>query len=71
MPTRKVTGVKKDIADNQTVLSSMKRSVAKALERKRRLGQYAVVSENGKLVRLKPDQIQVQAVAEDQADYNT
>ncbi|MGB0259271.1 MAG: hypothetical protein ACPGES_11520 [Coraliomargarita sp.] len=63
--------MKTDIADNQTVLKSMKRSVAKALERKRHLGQYAVVSRNGKLVRLQPDEIQPQAAAEEQAPYNS
>jgi len=30
--------------DNQAVLKSLRYSVAKALERKRRLGQYAIVS---------------------------
>ncbi|MGB0333961.1 MAG: hypothetical protein ACPGGN_01210 [Opitutales bacterium] len=49
----------------------MKRSVAKALERKRRLGQYAVVSQNGKLVRLQPEDIKPLAAAEDQADYGS
>lgn len=71
MPTRKVTAMKKDIADNQTVLRSMKHSVAKALEHKRRLGHYAVISQNGKLVRLQPDKIAPQAVAEDQAPYSS
>lgn len=56
--------MKNDIADNQTVLNSMKHSVAKALEHKRRLGQYAVVSHNGKLVRLQPNEIQPMATAE-------
>ena len=31
------------------------RAVAEALERKRRLGQYAVVYKNGKPVRIEPD----------------
>ncbi len=33
------------------------RAVAEALERKRRLGQYAVVFENGKPVRIEPDRL--------------
>lgn len=57
-------------ADTDLIIRSMKKSVAKALERKRRLGQYAVVSRNGKLVRLQPDEIQPRAVAEDPAPYN-
>ncbi len=56
--------------ETDTIIQSMKLSVAKALERKRRLGQYAVVSRNGKLVRLQPEEIQPQAVAESQAVYN-
>jgi hypothetical protein len=62
--------VKEDIADNQAVLDSMKKSVEKALERKRRLGQYAVVARNGKLTRLQPEEIKPLAAAEDQAPYN-
>ena len=53
------------------IIRSMKHSVAKALERKRRLGQYAVVSRKGKLTRLQPEEIQPRAVAEDQASYNS
>ena len=33
----------------------LKRAVAEALEKKRRLGQYAVVLEDGKVMRLLPD----------------
>lgn len=62
--------MKEDIADNQAVLDSMKHSVAKALERKRRLGQYAVVARNGKLTRLQSEEIKPLAAAEDQAPYN-
>lgn len=56
--------------DNQAVLKSLRFSVAKALERKRRLGQYAVVARNGKLTRLQPEEIKPLAAAEDQAPYN-
>lgn len=58
------------IIETDKVLESLRNSVAKALERKRRLGQYAVVSENGKLVRLMPEDIQPQAVEEEQTPYN-
>jgi hypothetical protein len=58
-------------AETDVIIKSMKKSVAKALERKRRLGQYAVVARNGKLVHLQPEEIQPRAVAEDQTDYNS
>lgn len=35
---------------SQIILSSLKEAVANALEKKRKLGQYAVVWENNKLV---------------------
>ena len=57
--------------DNQAVLKSLRYSVAKALERKRRLGQHAVVSRKGKLTRLQPEEIKPLAAAEDQASYNS
>ena len=56
--------------DNQAVLESLRYSVAKALERKRRLGHYAVVSKNGRLTRLKSEEIKPLAAAEEQASYN-
>ncbi len=34
------------------ILSSLKLSVAKALDKKKRLGQYAVISINGKIIKL-------------------
>ncbi len=37
---------------SEIVLESLKKSVAKALERKRLLGQYAVISQNGKIIKL-------------------
>ena len=43
----------------QQALEALKKAVANALERKRRLGQYAVVWRDGQLVRLSPDQIDI------------
>ncbi|MGJ8654646.1 MAG: hypothetical protein ACSHX8_15400 [Opitutaceae bacterium] len=60
---------KKD-STSDLIIRSMKHSVANALERKRRLGQYAVVARNGKLTRLQPEEIKPLAAAEDQAPYN-
>ena len=37
------------------VLDSLNKSVSEALDRKRRLGQYAVFWENGKIVRTEAD----------------
>ena len=52
------------------VLASLRKSVAKALERKRRLGQYAIVSQDGSPTRLEPEDIKPLAAAEDPAPYN-
>ena len=41
----------------QQALEALKKAVANALERKRRLGQYAVVWRDGQMVRLSPEQI--------------
>ena len=41
--------------DKDDVLESLRMAVSKALERKRRLGQYAIVWRNGKPVRIDPD----------------
>ena len=38
-------------------LTALRQAVANALERKRRLGQYAVVWRDGQTVRLSPEQI--------------
>ena len=54
----------------QKAITSMKKSVAKALDRKRRLGQYAVIWKDGKVVRLGPDKIGEMLMAEDSAQYN-
>jgi len=40
---------------SQQVKEVLERAVAEALEKKRRLGQYAVVYENGRTVRIEPD----------------
>lgn len=44
--------MKQSSVESLIMLESLKRSVANALERKRRLGQYAVVWEQGKPRRL-------------------
>ena len=44
--------------DNQKMLESLKTAVAKALEKKKRLGQYAVVWSNNKPVILKEEFLQ-------------
>lgn len=41
--------------DDRKLQESLQRSVAHALEQKRRLGQYAVVWRDGKPVRLEPE----------------
>lgn len=38
-------------------LTALRRAVAKALDRKRRLGQYAVVWRDGRPVRLEPEEL--------------
>jgi hypothetical protein len=38
-------------------LTALRRAVAKALDRKRRLGQYAVVWRDGRPVRLEPEDL--------------
>lgn len=42
---------------SQQVREVLQRAVIKAMETKRRLGQYAVIYRDGKPVRLNPDQI--------------
>ena len=42
-------------ADDQRALDALRSAVAEALERKRRLGQYAVIWRNGQVVRIEPD----------------
>jgi len=42
-------------ADDQRALDALRSAVAEALERKRRLGQYAVIWRNGQAVRIEPE----------------
>ena len=42
-------------ADDQRALDALRSAVAEALERKRRLGQYAVIWRDGHVVRIEPD----------------
>ena len=42
---------------DQHALDALRSAVAKALDRKRRLGQYAVIWRDGKVVRLEPDDL--------------
>lgn len=41
----------------EDVKDVLERAVAEALEKKRRLGQYAVIYENGRPVRIESDQL--------------
>jgi len=43
--------------DDSKELMALRRAVAKALDRKRRLGQYAVVWRDGQTVRVEPEDI--------------
>jgi hypothetical protein len=56
--------------ETDALIASMRKSVAKTLDRKRRLGQYAVIWKDGKVVRLEPEDIKPLAAAEDPAPYN-
>ncbi len=47
MPNAKQLEIKSHL-----ILSSLKQSVAKALHKKKCLGQYAVISEHGKIIKL-------------------
>ena len=42
---------------DQQAVDALRDAVAEALERKRRLGQYAVIWRDGRVVRLQPEQI--------------
>ena len=42
-------------ADDQRALDALRSAVTEALERKRRLGQYAVIWRDGQVVRIEPD----------------
>lgn len=54
--------------DSLRILDSLRTAVAKALERKRRLGQYAVIWRDGKVVRIDPTESMAQ-VQEDAGEY--
>ena len=41
---------------NQQALDALRSAVAEALERKRRLGQYAVIWRDGQAVRIEPEE---------------
>ena len=45
----------KNALENQKMLESLKKAVAEALEKKRRLGQYAVVWRDGKPIAIGED----------------
>jgi len=45
-----------EVNDSKELLA-LRRAVAKALDRKRRLGQYAVVWRDGRVVRLEPEEL--------------
>ena len=57
--------------ETELLIASMQKSVAKALDRKRRLGQYAVIWKDGKIVHLQPDEIKELLVAEDATSYSS
>ena len=42
---------------DQIALDALRSAVAKALDQKRRLGQYAVIWRDGKVVRLEPEDL--------------
>ena len=43
-------------ADDQLALDALRSAVAEALDRKRRLGQYAVIWRDGQVVRIEPEE---------------
>ncbi|MEO8755009.1 MAG: hypothetical protein ABI624_20285 [Casimicrobiaceae bacterium] len=43
-------------ADDQRALDALRSAVAEALDRKRRLGQYAVIWRDGQVVRIEPEE---------------
>lgn len=44
---------------NQQALDALRSAVAEALDRKRRLGQYAVIWRDGRAVRIEPEDLAV------------
>lgn len=43
-------------AEDQQALDALRNAVAEALDRKRRLGQYAVIWRDGQAVRIEPEE---------------
>jgi len=43
-------------AEDQQALDALRKAVAEALDRKRRLGQYAVIWRDGRAVRIEPEE---------------
>lgn len=43
-------------AEDQQALDALRSAVAEALDRKRRLGQYAVIWRDGRAVRIEPEE---------------
>jgi len=43
-------------AEDQHALDALRSAVAEALERKRRLGRYAVIWRDGRVVRIEPEE---------------
>lgn len=51
------------------ILESLRMAVANALERKRRLGQYAVIWQDGNVVRIDPTSEPMVQVQEEAGEY--
>lgn len=49
----------------EEVLASLRRAVSKALDRKRRLGQYTVVWKDGRVQRIEPDAMRTAVIREE------
>ena len=64
----KITSKVKLSEEGQVMLDSLQKAVTQALERKRRLGQYAVVCRDGKPVMIGED---APKVSENPAGYET
>lgn len=55
--------------DSLRILESLRTAVAKALERKRRLGQYAVIWRDGEVVRIDPTSKSMAQAQEEAGEY--
>ena len=57
--------------DTQEILECLRKTAHKTLDHKRRLGQYAVVWENGHVRKLEPEETSTsQAIEEGKPGYN-